>query len=114
PAGTARGPGVAQGVREGSAPADHQPLARLADEAEPRPEGGAAEQDGALRKRFAAEAALVGAALLYGVTFPLVHDALADITPFAYLLGRFGIATLVLLPAALPALRRPGPERRML
>ena len=35
--------------------------------------------------RFAAEAALVVAALLYGVTFPLVHDALDDITPFAYL-----------------------------
>src|SRR4029077_18683951 len=84
------------------------------DEAEPRPEGGAAEQDGALRERFAAGAALVGAALLYGVTFPLVHDALADITPFAYLLGRFGIATLVLLPVALPTLGRPGPERRML
>jgi hypothetical protein len=45
-----------------------------------------------VRRRFAAEAALIGAALLYGVTFPLVHDALEDITPFAYLLGRFGIA----------------------
>jgi drug/metabolite transporter (DMT)-like permease len=67
-----------------------------------------------VRRRFAAEAALVGAALLYGVTFPLVHDALDDITPFAYLLGRFGIATLILLPAALPALRTPGPDRRML
>jgi drug/metabolite transporter (DMT)-like permease len=67
-----------------------------------------------VRRRFAAEAALVGAALLYGVTFPLVHDALVDITPFAYLLGRFGIATLVLLPVALPALRTPGLERRML
>lgn len=67
-----------------------------------------------MRRRFAAEAALVGAALLYGVTFPLVHDALADITPFAYLLGRFGIATLLLLPVALPALRARGPDRRML
>jgi drug/metabolite transporter (DMT)-like permease len=67
-----------------------------------------------LNKRFAAEGALVGAALLYGVTFPLVHDALDDITPFAYLLGRFGIATLLLLPVALPALRARGPDRRML
>jgi drug/metabolite transporter (DMT)-like permease len=65
-------------------------------------------------RRFAAEAALVGAALLYGITFPLVHDALADITPFAYLLGRFGIATLILFPFALPALRTPGADRRML
>jgi drug/metabolite transporter (DMT)-like permease len=67
-----------------------------------------------LSRRFAAEAALVGAALLYGITFPLVHDALADITPFAYLLGRFGIATLLLAPFAIGALRTPGPQRRML
>ena len=67
-----------------------------------------------MSRRFAAEAALVGAALLYGITFPLVHDALADITPFAYLLGRFGIATLILFPFALPALRTPGADRRML
>jgi drug/metabolite transporter (DMT)-like permease len=65
-------------------------------------------------RRFTAEAALIGAALLYGITFPLVHDALDDITPFAYLLGRFGIATLILLPAALPALSTRGPDRRML
>jgi drug/metabolite transporter (DMT)-like permease len=65
-------------------------------------------------KRYVAEAALVGAALLYGVTFPLVHDALDDITPFAYLVGRFGIATLLLAPATIPALRARGPERRML
>jgi drug/metabolite transporter (DMT)-like permease len=65
-------------------------------------------------RRFAAEAALIGAALLYGITFPLVHDALDDITPFAYLLGRFGIATLLLMPLAIPALRQRGPNRRML
>jgi drug/metabolite transporter (DMT)-like permease len=65
-------------------------------------------------RRFAAEGALIGAALLYGVTFPLVHDALDDITPFAYLVGRFGIATLLLAPTAIPALRARGPERRML
>ena len=67
-----------------------------------------------MSRRFAAEAALVGAALLYGITFPLVHDALDDITPFAYLLGRFGIATLLLAPFAVTALRTPGSDRRML
>jgi drug/metabolite transporter (DMT)-like permease len=67
-----------------------------------------------VKKRYVAEAALVGAALLYGVTFPLVHDALDDITPFAYLVGRFGIATLLLAPVTIPALRTRGPERRML
>ena len=42
--------------------------------------------------------ALVVAALLYGITFPLVKDALDDITPFAYLVGRFTVATLILAP----------------
>jgi drug/metabolite transporter (DMT)-like permease len=63
--------------------------------------------------RFAAEAALVVAALLYGVTFPLVHDALEDITPFAYLVGRFGIALLFVAPAAWIAARRMR-DRRLL
>jgi drug/metabolite transporter (DMT)-like permease len=67
-----------------------------------------------VKRRYLAEAALIGAALLYGVAFPLVHDALDDITPFAYLAGRFAIATLLLLPTTLPALRARGPERRML
>jgi drug/metabolite transporter (DMT)-like permease len=67
-----------------------------------------------VKRRFAAEAALLGAALLYGVTFPIVHDALDDITPFAYLLGRFSIATLILAPAVVPALCARGPERKML
>jgi drug/metabolite transporter (DMT)-like permease len=57
------------------------------------------------RTRFAAEGALVLAALLYGVTFPLVHDALEDITPFAYLVGRFSIAVLFVAPVAFLALR---------
>jgi drug/metabolite transporter (DMT)-like permease len=65
-------------------------------------------------RRYAAEAALLGAALLYGVTFPLVHDALADITPFAYLLGRFGLAALILAPALFPALRTANADRRIL
>ncbi|HEU5307043.1 MAG TPA: DMT family transporter [Acidimicrobiia bacterium] len=67
-----------------------------------------------MKRRFVAEGALVAAALFYGVTFPLVHDALADITPFAFLVGRFGIATLLLAPVSIPALRARGPDRRML
>ena len=41
------------------------------------------------QRRFAAEGALVVAAFFFGVTFPLVHDALEDVTPFAYLVLRF-------------------------
>ena len=63
---------------------------------------------------FAAEGALVVAAFLFGVTFPLVHDALDDVTPFAYLVVRFGIAALVLAPFAIPALRARGEDRRLL
>ncbi|MFI5047952.1 MAG: DMT family transporter [Acidimicrobiia bacterium] len=57
--------------------------------------------------RFRAEAALVLAALLYGITFPLVKDALDDITPFAYLVGRFTVATVLLAPVVVIALRPP-------
>ena len=66
--------------------------------------------------RFRAEAALVLAALLYGITFPLVKDALDDITPFAYLVGRFAIATLLVAPSVVYALRPPSPpvDRRLL
>jgi drug/metabolite transporter (DMT)-like permease len=63
------------------------------------------------RWRYAPEGALAVAALLYGITFPLVHDALDDITPFAYLLGRFTVAALLLAPAAVVSLRR-HPESR--
>ena len=65
-------------------------------------------------RRFAAEGALVLAALLFGVTFPLVHDALADIEPFAYLVLRFSIAVLVLGPFAVLVARRRGEDRRTL
>jgi drug/metabolite transporter (DMT)-like permease len=57
-------------------------------------------------KRFAPEGALVLAAFFFGITFPLVHDALADIEPFAYLLLRFSIAVLVLGPFAVVIGRR--------
>jgi drug/metabolite transporter (DMT)-like permease len=67
-----------------------------------------------LTSRFAAEGALVGAALLFGVTFPLVADALDDITPFAYLLLRFTIAVLALAPFAFAITRSQGADRRLL
>jgi drug/metabolite transporter (DMT)-like permease len=65
------------------------------------------------RWRYAPEGALAVAALLYGITFPLVHDALDDITPFAYLFGRFTVATLLLAPAAVASIRRHPESRTM-
>ena len=57
-------------------------------------------------RRFAAEGALVLAAFFFGVTFPLVHDALGDIEPFAYLVLRFAIAVVVIAPFAIVIGRR--------
>jgi drug/metabolite transporter (DMT)-like permease len=57
-------------------------------------------------RRFAPEGALLLASLFYGITFPLVHDALDDIEPFAFLLIRFAVALLVLSPFAIVIVRR--------
>ncbi|MFM8304030.1 MAG: DMT family transporter [Actinomycetota bacterium] len=65
-------------------------------------------------RRFAAEGALVAAAFLFGTTFPLVADALEDITPFAYLVLRFAVAVIVLAPFAVLVARREGEDRRLL
>ena len=65
-------------------------------------------------KRFAAEGALVAAAFFFGVTFPLVHNALEDVTPFAYLVLRFLVALLALGPFAIAIVRRRGDDRRLL
>ena len=65
-------------------------------------------------KNFTAEGALVLAALLFGATFPLVHDALRDIEPFAYLVLRFSVAVLALGPFAIAIGRRQGEDRRVL
>ena len=66
------------------------------------------------QRRFAAEGALVVAAFLFGTTFPLVQDALEDVTPFGYLVLRFTIAVVVLAPFAVLIARRDGYERRAL
>jgi drug/metabolite transporter (DMT)-like permease len=57
------------------------------------------------------ELAIAGAAFLYGVTFPIVQDALEDTTPMGFNLMRFALGALVLAPFAL---RRPwaGPSPR--
>jgi len=65
-------------------------------------------------RRFLPEGALVLAAFLFGVTFPLVHNALKDVEPFAFLLLRFAIALIVLGPFAIVLARRGTAEERRL
>jgi drug/metabolite transporter (DMT)-like permease len=65
-------------------------------------------------RRYRAEGSLVLAAFFFGVTFPLVHDALADVTPFGYLLVRFSIALLALAPFAFVIWRAHPGDRRLL
>jgi drug/metabolite transporter (DMT)-like permease len=65
-------------------------------------------------RRFAAEGALVAAAFFFGITFPLVHNALDDVTPFGYLDLRFVVALLALGPFAIAIVRRRGDDRRLL
>jgi drug/metabolite transporter (DMT)-like permease len=65
-------------------------------------------------RRYAPEGALVLAAFFFGVTFPLVSNALDDVEPFAYLLLRFAIAIAALGPFAFVLARHAGPEERRL
>jgi drug/metabolite transporter (DMT)-like permease len=67
-----------------------------------------------VRRRYAAEGSLVLAAFFFGITFPLVANALDDITPFAYLLLRFSIAVVALAPFAFLIVRAHGEDRRLL
>lgn len=67
-----------------------------------------------MRRRYAAEGSLVLAAFFFGVTFPLVANALDDITPFAYLLLRFSIAVVALAPFAYFIVHAHGEDRRLL
>src|SRR6202011_3402042 len=88
-----------------------RPSARTA--ASPSPTAGPGNARSSVR-RYAAEGALVLAALCFGATFPLVHDALRDIEPFAYLVLRFAIAVVALAPFAVVIGRRRGEDRRVL
>jgi drug/metabolite transporter (DMT)-like permease len=47
------------------------------------------------------ELALVAATLAYGSTFKLVQNALKDVTPVGFILLRFGLGAIVLLPFAI-------------
>jgi drug/metabolite transporter (DMT)-like permease len=47
------------------------------------------------------ELALIAATIAYGATFKLVQNALEDVTPVGFILLRFGLGALVLLPFAI-------------
>ena len=53
------------------------------------------------RRPLLPELALVGATVAFGATFTIVQDALDSLTPVGFVLLRFVVGTLVLLPVAL-------------
>jgi drug/metabolite transporter (DMT)-like permease len=64
------------------------------------------------------ELALIAATISYGATFKLVQDALHDVTPVGFILLRFAMGAIVLLPLAIrsgwrgPTTARPGLQPR--
>jgi len=63
-------------------------------------------------RRFAPQAALVAAAVLYGVTYAAVQGALETMTPMGFNVLRFALGTTVLLPVAVAwGWRGPEPRR---
>ena len=54
-----------------------------------------------MRGSFRADLALAGAAFLFGTTFLVMQDAVADVEPIPFIAVRFAVGALVLLPAAL-------------
>ena len=70
------------------------------------------------RRPLTSELAVVSAALMYGLTFKIVQDALTDVTPVGFIFIRFVFATMFLLPFAGHrigrAVREPGARRRTL
>ncbi len=60
-------------------------------------------------RRWTADLALAVAALIWGATFVVVKDALAEISALYFLTARFVLATLCMLVMFLPALRRTAP-----
>ncbi|HEX4906430.1 MAG TPA: DMT family transporter [Acidimicrobiales bacterium] len=53
-----------------------------------------------MRGTLRADLALAGAAFLFGTTFLVMQDAVADVEPIPFIAARFAVGALVLLPAA--------------
>ena len=62
-----------------------------------------------MRGSIRADLALAGAAFLFGTTFLVMQDAVADVEPIPFITARFAIGSLVLLPVAVVRGRRERP-----
>jgi drug/metabolite transporter (DMT)-like permease len=62
--------------------------------------------DRRVRGSIRADLALAGAAFLFGTTFLVMQDAVADVEPIPFITARFAIGSLVLLPVAVVRSRR--------
>jgi drug/metabolite transporter (DMT)-like permease len=70
--------------------------------------------DRRVRGSFRADLALAGAAFLFGTTFLVMQDAVADVEPIPFIAARFAVGALVLLPVALVRGRREQPRPLLL
>ncbi len=61
-------------------------------------------------KRWQADLALAVVALIWGSTFVVVKQTLANVSTMYFLTLRFAVASVCLLPVLLPAFRRSGPR----
>ena len=68
----------------------------------------------AMRGSLRADLALAGAAFLFGTTFLVMQDAVADVEPIPFITARFAIGALVLLPVAVVRGRREQPRPLLL
>lgn len=66
-------------------------------------------RDVTVKRRLQADLALLLCALIWGASFIVVKDALADASVFVFLALRFGLATLFLAAFSLSALRNKAP-----
>jgi len=63
------------------------------------------------RTTLRADLALAGAAFLFGTTFLVMQDAVEDVEPIPFIVARFGIGAIVLLPLAVVRARAGIPAR---
>jgi drug/metabolite transporter (DMT)-like permease len=82
----------------------------MAEEADTTPPDGDAAPGGDRRRALVADAALLSVAIVWGLNFVVIKDAIADTGPMTYLLWRHVVAALMLV-AVMPRTAREATRR---